>query len=491
MMKNLQDILFVILAFGLLLHPCQGQLSFTDITDSAGTGGPTGKNELGGHGAMFADIDNDSLPDLYITMIFRAPMPELFFHNLGNNTFANEGTRRGIADFDGGSHGGCWADLDNDGDYDLFNGTTWDHPKYRNCNNIFKNNGQGNFQEVTPDALTKRTEPTRGVLCFDLDNDGDLDLFCVTNYQGSQDPPDETNEVYRNEGNLTFTAHDAGDLNTAPAGQGATDTDLDGDGDIDVLAANRTGPVNILRNNGQGKFSLVSPASLGIRHQAADGITTADVDNDGDPDLLLASDNIGHLYINQGKGKFTHKQTFRNTDGYMGGFADLDNDGDPDLVFAGADLVYLNDGAGNLTAGPKVPVKGINDPRGVAFADIDNDGDLDFAFGVKRSRNWLIRNDYSGKNHWLKVKLISPQGQAGAFGAKLYIYPAGSKNRTPVAMRESKSNYGYLGQDDPVLHFGLGRRTTVDLVVRFLDATTLTYHSVKTNQTITIHATGK
>jgi len=317
MMKSRLDILYVISTFGLLLlNPCQGQLSFTDITGSAGTGGPTGKNELGGHGAMFADVDGDGRPDLYITMIFTIPMPELFFHNLGNNTFANEGKKRGIADFDGGSHGGCWADLDNDGDYDLFNGTTWDHPKYRNFNNIFKNNGKGNFQEVTPNALKKRTELTRGVLCFDLDNDG----------------------------------------------------------------------------------------------------------------------------------------------------------------------------AGNFTAGAKMPVKGINDPRGVAFADIDNDGDLDFAFGVKRSRNWLIRNDYSGKKNWLKVKLISPQGQAGAFGAKIYIYPAGQKIRTPLAMRESKSNYGYLGQDDPVLHFGLGRRTVVKLVVRFLDATTLTYHSVKANQTITINA---
>ncbi|UCF16244.1 MAG: hypothetical protein JSW59_02055 [Phycisphaerales bacterium] len=55
----------------LVIHAsaCFGRLSFTDITLKAGTSGPTGKGELGGHGIMFADVDQDSLPDLYITMI--------------------------------------------------------------------------------------------------------------------------------------------------------------------------------------------------------------------------------------------------------------------------------------------------------------------------------------------------------------------------------------------------------------------------------------
>ena len=119
---------------------CFGQLAFTDITLQAGTGGPTGADELGGHGVMFADVDKDGLVDLYITMIFDKPMPDLFFRNLGHSTFADEGVSRLIADFDGGSHGACWADLDNDGDYDLVNGTTWDDPDYPNHNNIFRSN---------------------------------------------------------------------------------------------------------------------------------------------------------------------------------------------------------------------------------------------------------------------------------------------------------------------------------------------------------------
>ncbi|HEC03921.1 MAG TPA: VCBS repeat-containing protein, partial [Phycisphaerales bacterium] len=172
------------IVFALYAETGFGRLSFTDITLQAGTGGPTAKDELGGHGVMFADVDEDGLPDLYITMIFNNPMQELFFKNLGNNTFAEEGLSRGIADFDGGSHGGCWADLDNDGDYDLVNGTTWNNPDYPNHNNIFRNDGGGTFTDVTPPCMRRRRQETRGVICFDADKDGDLDIFCVTGWKG-------------------------------------------------------------------------------------------------------------------------------------------------------------------------------------------------------------------------------------------------------------------------------------------------------------------
>lgn len=467
------------------------ELSFTNITQFAGVSGPTEPGRTGGHGVMFADADGDGLPDLYVTMIFDDPMPELFYRNLGGGRFVEEGQARGIADFDGGSHGSCFADLDNDGDYDLFNGTTWDDPEYPAVNNVFRNDGRGLFTDVTTDSgvPASRTWPTRGVLAFDMDADGDLDLFCVTNYAGSDDPSGERNEVYRNDGGLRFTPVEAGDLSTAPCGQGATDTDFDGDGDIDVVAANRSGDVNILRNDGKGHFSLVPPALLGIRHRASDGISTADVDDDDDLDLLLAGDDYGHLYRNQGDGRFVFAQSFTETDGYMGGFADLDNDGDLDLVFAGDDLCYVNDGSGRFAPGPAVPVPGINDPRGIAFADIDRDGDVDFAVGCKRSGSQLVRNDAAAGN-WLKVRLVSPAGQAGAFGAKARVFVPGPGGKRLLGSRESRSNNGYLGQDDPVLHFGLGESDVVDVTISFVDGTVVTHRGVMAGGEITIDGRG-
>jgi hypothetical protein len=123
----------------------------------------------------------------------------------------------------------------------------------------------------------------------------------------------------------------------------------------------------------------------------------------------------------------------------------------------------------------------------VAFADIDNDGDVDFAFAAKNSRNWLVQNDFDG-GRWLKVRLVSPQGMAGAFGARTRIYRAGEAGQPDalLGLRESRSNYGYLGQDDPVLHFGLGSRTVVDVVVTFADDTVITRQNVSANQEILI-----
>lgn len=460
------------------------RLSFSNITDSAGTAGPTGQGKTGGHGVMFTDVDADGLADLYITMVFDDPMSELFYRNRGGGKYVEEGNLRGIADFDGGSHGSSFADLDNDGDFDLFNGTTWDNPQFPSYNNVFQNDGAGHFTEMTDRSglPMDRTWPTRGVLCMDMDSDGDLDLFGVTNYQGSNDPVGERNEVYRNEGGFRFLAIEAGDLATAPCGQSATDTDYDGDGDIDIFAANRTGPVNILRNDGTGSFSVIEPSSIGIQHRAKDGITMGDIDNDGHLDLVLAGDDEGFLYRNLGDGRFTFIRAFSGTAGYMGGLADFDNDSDLDLVFAGDTRCWLNDGIGNFHPGPEIPIGDINDPRGIAFADIDNDGDLDFAVGCKRSGNLLIRNDRDAGN-WLKIRLVSPQGQAGAFGAKVSIHAVDGRF---LGMREARSNNGYLGQNDPVLHFGLGKMPTVDVRVIFLDGTEKMINTVAANQTITV-----
>lgn len=460
------------------------ELRFTDVTVAAGLVGPP-PVPLGGHGTAFADATGDGRPDLYVTTNFAEPVADQFFVNRGGGRFLESGAARGVADFDEGSHGAAWGDLDNDGDFDLFNGTTGAGAS----NDVYRNDG-GTFTDVTPLAIRSRREPTRGVALFDMDRDGDLDAFAVSGWLGSGDPPGERNELYRNEGGTRFTALADSAADAAPAGQGVTDTDFDGDGDIDLIAGNRDGDLVILRNHG-GRFALVTPGSIGIRHRAYSGATTADVDNDGDMDLLLVGldargETVGHLYRNLGVGTFDHLRDFVDIDGYMGGFADLDHDGDLDLVFAGDDLVYLNDGRGGFSAGPTIPVAGIDDPRAIAFADIDADGDLDFAVGVKRSRNWLIRNDLTVEaTNWLKIRLRSASGQAGAFGAKVSVYPSGVGG-LPVAVRESRSANGYLGQNDPVLHVGLGNHTQVDVTVTFVDGSTRVLTGVSSNQTVTI-----
>ncbi len=123
------------------------KLSFTDIWK--------GPNLKGGHGAMWADVDSDGLPDLYLPLIISGTLPDLFMHNKGGGIFVEEGASRGIADPDGGSHGATWCDLDNDGDYDLINGTTFDD-KSSIQNDVFQNDGKGYFVKVKPQIIESR-----------------------------------------------------------------------------------------------------------------------------------------------------------------------------------------------------------------------------------------------------------------------------------------------------------------------------------------------
>lgn len=475
-------------------QPTPAPLSFTDISAAAGL--PT---TTGGHGIMWADATNNGYPDLFMPLNHTAQgtRPNLLLINNGNKNFTESAVSRGVYNADsssptysgGGSHGGSWADLNNNGYYDLVVGVTYNSTLNKGYRNVMlKNNGQGFFTDVTPSIFVTRNEYTRAFISLDINQNGKLDLFGVTDYLGDNDPSGDKNEVYLNQGNVSFTALTQGGLYDVRVGQGATDTDFNQDGLTDIIAANRGGQVALMKNNGDGTFTQITPSSIGLTHNTGDGgdgITTADINNNGLLDILLTKDNAGKLFKNNGNGTYTLHQTFSNTNGYMGGFADLNHNGFVDLVFSGDTKIYLNDGQGNFSAGPSVPILGINDPRGMAFADIDNDGDLDFAIGAKGGRSYLIQNNLNGGN-WLKIKLISPQGQAGAFGSKVYIYPAGQLHQTILGFREAKSNYGYLGQDDPILHFGLGQHLKVDIKVVFPDKSVITQFGVNRNQLVMI-----
>jgi hypothetical protein len=484
---------------GAITPPLPGPgLRFTNITETAGTGGP----RVGARGIMFAEVNNDSLPDFYLTNILDGEIKrEYYFENVDGATFTELAVERGIDDADG-SYGAVWADLDNDGDYDLFNGTTWGaanpSPGFPTNNNVYQNDGDatGFFTEVTSaDILANATE-TRGVTAFDMDNDGDLDLYGAS---GGNTPG--ANEAYLNgliggAGAFDFTNHPDVALTTADVKNGVTDTDYDNDGDIDIIAANTTGQFRILDNDGTGTFAEVLPSTLGINDPAGTGITPADIDNDGDLDLLLTSQNLqSYLYRREPDGSvplYVLQQTFIN--GWMGSFADLDNDGDLDLVFSEDFRSYINDGSGNFSFGQSLPVSSVVDARAIAFADIDSDGDLDFAVGGKGvqsdpdGRSVLIRNDIDADaGNWLRVELVSPTCQAGAFGARTRIYPDGEAlTGTLLGMRESRGNHGYHAQNEQVLHFGLGSRASVDVVVDFLDGTQTIEPGVAANQRILV-----
>ena len=490
-------------------------LFFSDITVSAGV--DTLAN--GGRGVSFAQVTNDNLPDYYQSNAFEGSSnrSDQFYRNVNGATFAEEASASGIADTDGGSHSGIWADLDNDGDYDLVNGSTWSNadptPGNPASNSVYENtNGNGSFNENTDPDIAATLVETRGVVAFDMDADGDLDLFGAGGFESPG-----VKEAYQNDGGFAFTPHGGGDLTSAsvPTMWGVTDTDYDGDGDIDIITANlgRTAPFDtefaILDNDGSGNFTRVLPSTIGI---VTGGGNSDDRGKRHHDRRHRQRRRPGHV------ARFTRpkapsgdrmasmvalsytliQDSFGGTDGNMAAFADLDNDGfDQDLVFAGEENVWLNNGSGRyVQAGDQsVPINGIDvRPRSIAFADIDNDGDLDFAISSRDTTSRLIRNDWDdADNNWLKVQLIAANGQAGARSAPRSSSTKPGPGRSVLlgTARSPQQPRATCRRSDPVLHFGLGSETTVDIVVDYVGGSSTTCVNVQDECTETNRRNGR
>jgi hypothetical protein len=242
----------------------------------------------------------------------------------------------------------------------------------------------------------------------DVDADGDLDLFIA---EGTDSPEPRLNRLFLNDGDGEFFDVSATHLPPAPAGL-ANHTkvdfgDLDGDGDLDAIVAN-LGPEQLLLNDGAGVFvngaGRLPPPPPFLQDITADA-RLADVDGDGDLDILLSNENPfnplptgggqDRLWINNGLGFFTDETATRfpaandQTGAILPG--DIDRDGDLDLIVLnrGQDLVLVNDGSGVFTdeTASRFPVT-TDASRGGGLADLDGDRDLDLV--VANSRNQPI-----------------------------------------------------------------------------------------------------
>jgi len=244
------------------------------------------------------------------------------------------------------------GDLDGDGDPDL----VLANPIANGGTSILINDGAGNFttsHSLAPDS-------TRNLILADIDGDDDQDLLEFTGAASLSGTEANRMKIWTNNGQGGFTLASSLDWGTTrttgTAAQRAVTADVDGDGDLDVIAANQDGSALFLaENTGNGRFlshrlllpgpnATTGPVSLRI----------ADFDNDGDPDLAAGYGNVGgaYLWFNDGAGYFTSGgQSLGHGEVTALAVADLDGDGDPDLVTSGSDTahVWLNDGNGHLT----------------------------------------------------------------------------------------------------------------------------------------------
>lgn len=305
-----------------------------------------------------------------------------------------------------GANAAVFFDLDRDGDLDLYVCSS-------TSSHLFINEG-GRFIEGTDEAGVGHEGPCWAVAVGDLDNDGLLDLFLVN---------DGPNVLYHNDGDGRFTdwTKRAG-VGDAGRGRGAIIADLDHDGDLDLFVVNdasRMGdpPSRLYRNRGDGTFVEITRAS-GFELDGVSGSsgTFGDLDDDGDIDLLIAGTDGTYLYTNLRQGRFkeiAREAGLADTGGHHAvTLGDYNNDGFLDLFLAGggqsSNRLFRNKGDGafveELEGSILAEMAKAFIGHDAHFADFDNDGHLDLLV-IGEPKTLLLRNTGQGtftdRSTWL------------------------------------------------------------------------------------------
>jgi thioredoxin-like negative regulator of GroEL len=426
----------------------RGDGTFEDVTEPSGVGrAGTGY----GHGVAVGDFDNDGHPDLFLTR-WRSYR---LLRNRGDGRFDDVTGPAGLSGDRGWPASAAFADLDGDGDLDLYvcHYVAWDaaHPRlcrsparpgYTSCDpktlepepdRVYRNDG-GRFTDVTAlSGLTESSGRGLGVVAADFDDDGRIDLFVAND--GSP------NFFWRNLGGFRFeeaglaSGLSANASGGYQAGMGVACGDLDGDGRIDLAVTNFLGEsTSFYKNLGHGNFSEQS-ASVGLlaatRSMLGFGVALVDADNDGRLDLLSAN---GHV-----------------------------NDFRPDVPYSMPAQLLLGRSGGTLAdvsarAGEPFQVPHLG--RGLAAGDLDNDGLADALIVALDESLVVLRNHSKTSGHWLTLSLQGATSNRDAVGAVVTVRHRGAQQ---VAVRFGGGSY--LSAGDPRLHFGLGASRLADAVL--------------------------
>jgi hypothetical protein len=438
------------------LYRNNGNGHFTDVTEKAGL-----NPDMYGMAVAAADYDNDGNEDLLVTGYGKV----ILYHNDGNGHFTDVTEKAGIK-VDGWAISSTWLDYDKDGCVDLFVGryVKFD-PKYRayyaptnypgpldyegETNMLFHNNCDGTFTDVTEKSgIGAYVGRTMGVTAADFDNDGWDDIYVAN---------DRTeNFLFHNKHDGTFEEI-GGDSGTAfgqngesTSSMGPVFADLEGRGVLDLWVTD--GHYNrLLHNTGKLTFEDIG-AQTGVSQTNAQyvswGTGIYDFDNDGLLDILIFHGGLIHLIPQE-------HTLFRGIGN--GKFADVSREAGPVL-------------SERTTA------------RGACFADYNNDGKMD-AFVVNLGgKGTLVRNVSTNTGHWIAIKLVGTKSNRDGMGARVEVF-AGGKRHTA----ERVAGSGYLSQDDSRLHFGLGAAATVDkLIVHWPSGREQTLENVTADRVLTV-----
>lgn len=368
-------------------------------------------------GIGMADVDNDKDPDIYLCDL--ADKNKLLIND-GNGYFRNVSNQRNRAvETTDRTNAAVFADVDNDGDLDLF--ITNEYAS----NRLYLNDGGGYFTDITKEAGLISEGGGMGACFGDIDNDGKSDLFVCC--WGKQ------NLLYRNISslssgvkfeNISSTAGVEGEPHSKS--NGASFCDIDNDGDPDLFVTNRKSSNRLYLNNGKGIFTDITKSAIGLDSMMSYGASFADFNNDGWMDLYIANVGENQLYKNIKGEKF---------------------------VRVTSDLGDLNKGY----------------YTGTAAGDIDNDGDIDLYSACYTGASSILFINNLNNSNFLIINVEGTVSNRDAAGAKVWLYEHGHLNDINYlrGYREINCGCGYVSHNSREIHFGVKEDCLYDAVVYF------------------------
>ncbi len=519
--------------------PAELRFRFVDVAAKAGItrvllAGRPDKDHLldsSGGGAAFLDYDKDGHLDVYLVNGWRLEGSRIvergrnaLYRGRGDGTFEDVTDAAGVSGEGQWAQGVAVADYDNDGWPDILVTSFGRNVLYRNL-------GNGRFQDVAKDVGIESPGWNTGASFFDADGDGWLDLYVASYIDvtldqvlaarpslswrgletvafgpfGLKGAPDH---FFRNTGGTRFvdaTLAAGMEDKASGFGFGVRAADLNGDGRVDVYVANDSDPNYLYRNEGGGVFKEVatwSGAALDENGaaQASMGVAVGDVDGDGIPDLFTTnfSEDFSTLYHGLGAGMFEDvskasrvgASTFKPLS-WGSAFADLDNDGALDLLVANGHIYPQIDKHPELIgtfAQRLLLLQNQSRPGQPLLRDASAEAGP--GFETARSYRGLAVGDIDDDGRldvlvtaidappvllhnegragsWLTVACQGAHGEPDPIGTVVTVRSGGRTQSRDIASGDS-----FLSSHDPRAHFGLGDAETVDEVdVRWPDGT--------------------
>lgn len=455
-----------------------GVLRFVDATQASGL-----VARAYGQGAATGDVDGDGHLDLFVANYG----PDQLWRSRGDGTFENLTEAAGVAgDSDGWSIGGTFFDAEGDGDLDLFviSYVEWASSDDKRCydassrlnfcgpegyrgalNRFFRNRGDGTFEDATTAAgLAAEGLPSLGVVAFDADGNGRLDLYVANDGQVNRLWLQQPDGTFRDEALLAGLAVNGRGL--AEAGMGLTAGDADGDGDLDLFVAHLETETNTLYADlGGGLFedrTLAYGLSADSLAFTSFGTAFVDLDLEGRLDLPVVSGAV-RLPVERPAGLEPGPRSLGQANQL---FVSV-----PTPPQKGA-LFTDHSAAGGEHWGK------LETSRGLAVGDVDGDGDDDLLVTQIDAPVRLFRNRAGDGKAWLGLRVVESTGRnetlRDALGAVVELH----RKDGPPRVRRAATDGSFGCASDPRVRFGLeGFGDVTGVTVRWTDGSAETFEA--------------